>query len=147
MLSQYKNICMGLFHIYYGTVYVWSFGRRNMRGLPRLQKRVHWLSERLASLGIMREQFRAPLKPPNTIVLWFTGGIRIAVNWSPMMSRDASFSDSFGVVFTVCMFALWNAYLEEKRRKSSFFICWSQNDQANFAKEKVKLTQLKTSPF
>ena len=32
-------------------------------------KNFHWLPERLASLGIMGDQLRVPLKPLNTIVL------------------------------------------------------------------------------
>ena len=40
-------------------------------------KNLHWLSERLASLGIMGVQLGDPLNPPdlNTIVQWCTGGL------------------------------------------------------------------------
>ena len=36
---------------------------------------LHWLSERLASLGIMGDQLRASLKPINKIVLWCPRGV------------------------------------------------------------------------
>ena len=41
------------------------------------------MSERLASLGIMWAQLRAPLKTLNTTVLWCTGGFQGALNWAP----------------------------------------------------------------
>ena len=37
-------------------------------------EKLHWLSERLAFLGIMGDQLRAPHKPLNTIVLWWFQG-------------------------------------------------------------------------
>ena len=41
----------------------------------RLEK-FHLLSERLASVGIIEAQLRAPLKPLNTIALWWTEGFQ-----------------------------------------------------------------------
>ena len=38
---------------------------------------------------------KAPLKPLNTIVLRFIGGLRGYLNWGPMMPRDPSLSDSY----------------------------------------------------
>ena len=46
-------------------------------------KNLHWLSERLASLGIMGSQLRASLKRFNAIELWCTGGFRVALNFFP----------------------------------------------------------------
>ena len=43
-----------------------------------------WMSEKLASLGIM-----------NTIVLWCTGDFKVALNWAFMMPKDASLSNSY----------------------------------------------------
>ena len=50
---------------------------------PRHQtgKNIHWLSERLASLGIIRDQLRDPHKPPNMIVLDSWGGGSIGHPW------------------------------------------------------------------
>ena len=48
------------------------------------RKNLHWLLERLASLGIRGEQLRASLKPHNTVVLWYTGvsgGPWIGTSW------------------------------------------------------------------
>ena len=50
---------------------------------------------RLASLCIMGDQLRAPLKPLPTLVLWWSEGIQGVLNWSPTMPRDASLSDSY----------------------------------------------------
>ena len=63
------------------------FWRRiSTRKFPRQEKRHRsdlWLSERLASLGIMAAQLRAPLKPPvhhSTIIL---RGLRGYLTWVP----------------------------------------------------------------
>ena len=42
------------------------------------------------------------INPLNMIVLWCTGGFREALNWAPLMPRDASLSDSYAVVFAPC---------------------------------------------
>ena len=40
-----------------------------IQSTPKVEKKLHPLSERLASLGIIQDELRAPLKPLNTIVL------------------------------------------------------------------------------
>ena len=56
--------------------------------------KLHWLSERLAFLGIMGSEMKAPLKPLNTIGLGCPGVFKGTLNWDPIMPRDASLSDS-----------------------------------------------------
>ena len=65
------------------------------KACPQNRKKLHPLSERLASLSIMGAQLRASLKSPNIIVLWWSDVFEGALNWAPMMSRDARFSDSY----------------------------------------------------
>ena len=52
-------------------------------------------TERLASFGIKRAQFRAPLKPLNTIECCDVQGVSGAFNLTSMILRDASLSDSY----------------------------------------------------
>jgi len=73
----------------------------------------HRLSERLASLGIMGAQLRAPLKPPNTTVLrwsWeVSGGLQIGPQWcreAPVSRRIIRLS---GVFFPVWLDVITNA--------------------------------------
>ena len=59
-------------------------------------KKIHPLSERLVSFGIMEAQLKAPLKPFNTIdtavmVRWVQENHKL----NPMMPRNASPSDSY----------------------------------------------------
>ena len=51
-------------------------------------KKSQSLSERLASLCIMGMQLWDPLKPLNTIVLWWSERFEGSLKWSPMMPRD-----------------------------------------------------------
>ena len=46
------------------------FCRQTQRWCPDWEN-IHWLSEKLASLGLMRAKSRALIKPLNTIVLWW----------------------------------------------------------------------------
>ena len=55
-------------------------------------KNSHWLSEKLATLGIIEAQLRAPLK---TTVLRRTMVFGGAHNCAPVMSRDVCLSDSY----------------------------------------------------
>ena len=41
-------------------------------------------------------------KPSNTIVLWWSKGFHMTLNWAPIMSRDASLSDSYTVRCCFC---------------------------------------------
>ena len=61
---------------------------------PRPQKKILRLPEILASFGIMGAQLRAFIKPPYTIVLGCTRSYKEALNWAPMMPRDARLLDS-----------------------------------------------------
>ena len=47
------------------------------------------------SLGIIGTQLSVTLKPPNTIVLLYTERFQGALNWVPMMPRDARLSDCY----------------------------------------------------
>ena len=48
---------------------------------------VHWVNYVSISFHI--------INPLNVIVLWCTEGFRGALNWAPLMPRDASLSDSY----------------------------------------------------
>ena len=54
---------------------------------------LHWLFERLASLGIMGARLRAPFIPRYHSDLVFEG-FQGALCWAPMISRETSLSDS-----------------------------------------------------
>ena len=67
-------------------------------------------TERLASLGIMGDQLRAAWNPSYITAHYHIEGLREALNWSPIMPRDSSLSDSrciyfqFGFVKTTFFF-------------------------------------------
>ena len=63
---------------------------------------LHWENYISISFGA---QVRYPLNPLNTIVLWCTGGFRGALNWTPLMPRDASLSDSCSKLHSDYIFA------------------------------------------
>ena len=65
----------------------------------------HPPSERLASLDKMGAQLRSPLKPLNTIMLWYTGGFMGGHQFSPMMPSKSSLSDN--CTFDRCSFWVW----------------------------------------
>ena len=58
-------------------------------GLVKVQ-----LSERLASLGIMIDKLRTPLKPLESSQHYRIEALKGVLNWAPVMPRDAIFSDS-----------------------------------------------------
>ena len=61
----------------------------------KLEKMTSSVRDRLASLSIMGDQLRTPLKSPNTIECYNSSRVlREALNWAPMMQRHASLSDS-----------------------------------------------------
>ena len=79
------------------------------------------MSEKLASLGIMEAQLRAPLKPiqdHSNMVPW---GLRVALNWLFMMPRDIiSLSD--GCTADRCSFPIMAGWLKRKSDRSDLFL-------------------------
>ena len=55
-------------------------------------KKLHPLSKRLATLGIRGNQLCALFKPFNMIVLRWSKGFQLTLNWTPMIPRDTSHS-------------------------------------------------------
>jgi len=67
------------------------------------RKNLNRLFERPISPGIIWGQLRAPINPQNTILLWWSEGIRGSLNWGSIVQRDASLSDSYK--FDRCCFS------------------------------------------
>ena len=59
---------------------------------PLMEAKQEKEAERLASLGIMGEQFRTHLKPLNTTVLCCLSGFRGDLNWDPMIMTEDNYS-------------------------------------------------------
>ena len=70
-----------------------------LAGLEQLQGTGVQLSERLASLGIMGDQFRSALKPLEYQNTMEPRVLMDALNWDPIMPRGTSSSDSGGKSF------------------------------------------------
>ena len=82
-----------------------------LKNLPRL-------SWKLATLVIVGPQLRTPLEPPDTIVLCFSMGFEVALNWDPTMHRVISVSCSITLdrcnffLVWICLFDMMFACAE-----------------------------------
>ena len=54
--------------------------------LEKKLRKKNWLSEKLASLGIIGVQLMAPFKPIDTIALWWSEMFPGALNWTPLIA-------------------------------------------------------------
>ena len=67
--------------------------------LEKQQQSCVQLSERLTSLGIMRDQLRNTLRPFKTLQHYRIEGFKRVINFDTIMSRDSCLSDSACNIF------------------------------------------------